>query len=1091
MHYSDQRPLTVLAARLYSFITLCALALAPAALITYVALLPGTDARYDNMSFHVLAIGVATLEGLFISFVSWRCYLRSGEPFLRWLTLGFLGFTVIYAPHGAFTYMAHHNMWLFILYGPASRFAMACLLVKASLVYGHPAVDTLERRQAGWGGWIAIFIAINVAVGFLAYSPIAGAPWVRLSMEIGAACLSVVSCLVLLARRISQPLMHNYILATAFFAQSSISFVISKVWDHQWWLAHIIFASGFLLVSYGVMRAFLTTGAFSTVYSYERIMQQLKDELQARTKAEQDSADREKKLIEAHSTMLLAAEVAQLGMWSWTIADNAVHWNRQMFKLFGQPELPDGDELSYAHWRSRVHPDDVEATEARLLRATEGHDSFDTVFRIVRPDGSIRYVQAGAFIERDADGTASRVIGINFDITDRKEFEGSLLEAKRQAEQATLAKGRFVANMSHEIRTPMNAVLGMLQLLRQTSLDTRQADYATKAQTAARSLLGLLNDILDYSKIDAGKMELDRHPFDLENLMRDLAVILSSNLGDQNIDVLFEVDPALPRVLVGDQLRLQQILINLASNAIKFTQHGRVAITLSEVTRTTEQISLRFAVSDTGIGIAPEQIARIFDGFTQAEASTTRRFGGTGLGLVICKRLVGLMGGELRVESAVGMGSRFWFDVDLKIADVTPLASPTEPKRHILIVDDSLLAGEILVKIIKALGWEVGYAPGGTEAAAMVVEASRRGNPFDAVIMDWRMPEFDGLKAARLIRQGARGSNRPVVIMGTAFGREQPAEVAEVADMQDPPFVDFLTKPIMPQQLLASIQRALGDTENASRPVPAQVLPKKRLAGLRVLVVEDNALNRQVVFELLGGEGAEVTLAEGGLPGVELATREPGWFDVVIMDVQMPDIDGLEATRRIRADQRFQSLPILAMTANATNADRAECLAAGMNEHVGKPIDINEVVPILRDLTGRGTNGPKTDAAAVNGKPEEVIEPITKVLQRFGGHRTIYQRALASFDSECERLKARLTRLAQSGTAREVADEMHVLKGVAGTIGARKLAERAGELEAAANADLQAKGAQLLDTETLTLLPLLMAESSARLWDAIAMKIEN
>jgi CheY-like chemotaxis protein len=284
----------------------------------------------------------------------------------------------------------------------------------------------------------------------------------------------------------------------------------------------------------------------------------------------------------------------------------------------------------------------------------------------------------------------------------------------------------------------------------------------------------------------------------------------------------------------------------------------------------------------------------------------------------------------------------------------------------------------------------------------------------------------------------------------------------------------------------------LGDTENASRPVPAhQVLPKKRLAGLRVLVVEDNALNRQVVFELLGGEGAEVTLAEGGLPGVELATREPGWFDVVIMDVQMPDIDGLEATRRIRADQRFQSLPILAMTANATNADRAECLAAGMNEHVGKPIDINEVVPILRDLTGRGTNGPKTDAAAVNGKPEEVIEPITKVLQRFGGHRTIYQRALASFDSECERLKARLTRLAQSGTAREVADEMHVLKGVAGTVGAKKLAEHAGELEAAANADLQAKAAQLLDTETLTLLPLLMAESSARLWDAIAMKIEN
>ena len=1084
MPYSDQSPLTVFAARLYSFITLCALALAPAALIAYVALLPGVDDRFDNMSFHVLAIGVATAEGLFISFVSWRCYLQSGEQFLRWLTLGFLGFTVIYAPHGAFTYMSHHNMWLFILYGPASRFAMACLLVKASLVYGRPAVDSPVRRHAGWGSWMAIFMAVNVAVGVLAYSPIAGEPWVRLSMEIGAACLSLFSCLVLLARRISQPLMHNYILATAFFAQSSISFVLSKVWNHQWWLAHIIFASGFLLVSYGVMRAFLTTGAFSTVYSYERIMQQLKDELQARTKAEQEIADREKKLIEAHSTVLLAAEVAHLGTWSWILADNAVHWNPQMFKLFGQPESLNGNGLNYAHWRSRVHPDDVEATEAILLQAVDGHGQFDTVFRIVRPDGSIRYVQAGAIVERDASGKATRVIGINFDVTDRKEFEGTLLDAKRQAEQATVAKGQFVANMSHEIRTPMNAVLGMLQLLRQTSLDARQADYATKAQTAARSLLGLLSDILDYSKIDAGKMELDRHPFDLENLMRDLAVVLSGNLGDKNIELQFEVDPALPRALVGDQLRLQQILINLAGNAVKFTQHGRVAITLTELARTQEDISLRFAVSDTGIGIAAEQIARIFDGFTQAEASTTRRFGGTGLGLVISRRLVGLMGGELRVDSAVGVGSRFWFDIALKVADGTPLAAPADgPKRHILVVDDSPTAGEILVKTIKALGWEVDYAAGGAESVAMVVEARRRGNPFDTVIMDWRMPEFDGLKAAALIKKEAGASNRPVVIMATAFGREQ---LAEVSDARNPPFVDILTKPIMPQQLLDSIERALSEPGSANRQAPADVRASKRLVGLRVLVVEDNALNRQVVFELLRGEGAEVTLAEGGLTGVELATRGVGLFDVVIMDVQMPDIDGLEATRRIRADQRFRLLPILAMTANATSADRAECLAAGMNEHVGKPIDIDQVVPILQALAGRASSTLASAAHANADEQDNMIEPIAEVLQRFGGLREIYQTALTNFDAQCEQLKEKLARLAQTGTALEVAGTMHVLRGIAGTVGARKLAERARELEAAAESGLQADSAPL-NAETTAFLTSLMTESSAKLWLAFAM----
>jgi PAS domain S-box-containing protein len=1065
------------------------LALAPAALIAYVALLPGVDERYDNMSFHVLAIGVATAEGLFISFVSWRCYLQSGEPFLRWLTLGFLGFTVIYAPHGAFTYMSHHNMWLFILYGPASRFAMASLLVKASLVYGHPVIDSPARRQAGWGRWIAIFMAINVAVGFLAYSPIAAAPWVRLSMEIGAACLSAFSCLVLLARRISQPLMHNYILATAFFAQSSISFVMSKVWNHQWWLAHIIFASGFLLVSYGVMRAFLTTGAFSTVYSYERIMQQLKDELEARTKAEQDIADREKKLIEAHSTVLLAAEVAHLGMWSWTLADNAVSWNPQMFKLYGQPESLNDNGLRYAHWRSRVHPDDVEVTESILLRAVEGHGQFDPVFRIVRPDGSIRYVQAGAFIERDADGKATRVVGINFDITDRKEFEATLLEAKRLAEEATVAKGQFVANMSHEIRTPMNAVLGMLQLLRQTNLDARQADYAAKAQTAARSLLSLLNDILDYSKIDARKMELDRHPFDLETLMRDLAVVLSCNLGDKNIELLFEVDPALPRMLTGDQLRLQQILINLAGNAIKFTQKGRVTISLIELARMPELITLRFAVSDTGIGIAAEQIDRIFEGFTQAEASTTRRFGGTGLGLVISRHLVGLMGGELRVESAVGIGSRFWFDIPFKIADGTPLVAPTGgPKRHILVVDDNPFAGEILIRTIKALGWEVDYAPGGAESVAMVIEAKQRSCPFDAVIMDWHMPEFDGLKAARLIKKEAGTFNRPVVIMGTVFGREQ---LVEVADGQDPPFVDLLSKPITPLQLVESIQRALGEPENVNRQVPAELRSPKRLVGLRVLVVEDNALNRQVVFELLREEGAEVSLADGGLPGVELVMRDVGMFDVVIMDVQMPGIDGLEATRRIRADRRFQSLPILAMTANATNADRAKCLEAGMSEHVGKPIDIDEVVSILLALTGQVSSAQLPSAVAVGEERDEVIEPIAKVLQRFSGQRDIYQTALASFDSECERLKEKLAWLAHSGTAREVAGEMHVLKGIAGTVGARKLAERAGELEAAAKSDLQTHSSQLLHAETFTSLVSLATESSVKLRHAFAMNAEN
>lgn len=1077
----EQDTLTKIAARLYSFITLCALALAPAGLIAYVALLPGADAKYDNMSFHVLAIGIATAEGLFISFVSWRCYLQSGEQFLRWLTLGFLGFTIIYAPHGAFTYMAHHNMWLFILYGPASRFAMACLLVKASLVYGRSTVDSPAQRRAGWGMWITIFMAINFAVGILAYSPFAGEPWVRLSMEISAAVLSSFSCLVLLMRRISQPLMHNYILATAFFAQSSISFVMGKVWNHQWWLAHIIFASGFLLVSYGVMRAFLTTGAFSTVYSYEQIMQRLKEELQGRIKAEQEIADREGKLIEAHSTLLLAAEVAHLGTWSWTLADNAVHWNREMYRLFAQPEALTGKDLNYARWRSLVHPDDIAATETKLSEAVNGGEPFDTIFRVVRPDGTVRHVQAGASIERDVNGRAIRVIGINFDVTERKEFESNLLEAKRLAEQATLSKGQFLANMSHEIRTPMNAVLGMLQLLRQTNLDTRQFDYVSKTQTAARSLLGLLNDILDYSKIDAGRMELDRHPFNLENLMRDLAVVLSGNLGDKDVELLFEIDPALPQMMVADQLRLQQILVNLAGNAIKFTQKGHVVISLVELERNSEQISLRFAVSDTGIGIAPEQITRIFDGFTQAEASTTRRFGGTGLGLAISKRLVALMGGELRVESTFGKGSRFWFDLAFKVSDFQPLVeSAHETPRHALIVDDNPSAGEILVGIVNAFGWKVDYVGGGAQAVVKFVETKRRGIAYDVVVMDSNMPDFDGALVANLIRRESGVAETPIIMMGTAF------DGATAANDQGVPFADFLTKPITPKQLVEAMRRALGNPSERSQQIPVKIQAIKRLKGLRLLVVEDNALNRQVVYELLRNEGADVTLAEGGLSGVELVMGGVGLFDVVIMDVQMPDIDGLEATRRIRADGRFALLPILAMTANASNVDRIECLRAGMNEHVGKPIDIDEVVSILLRLAGRDMTASNSDTSMREERQSDLIEPIAKVLQRFGGNRDIYQAALMSFDVECQRLREKLTQLARSGTAKEIASEMHVLKGIAGTIGAKILAQRASELEVTAISNPQIDPKQLFPTTAVSSITSLMGESAESLHRAFA-----
>ncbi|RON50028.1 ATPase [Pseudomonas frederiksbergensis] len=750
-------------------------------------------------------------------------------------------------------------------------------------------------------------------------------------------------------------------------------------------------------------------------------------------------------LMALHDQLLMAAEVAELGIWSWTLADNALKWNDRMFEFYGQPLTLRDTGLSYMHWYSRVHPDDVVAAAAKLNGAVEGTDVYDTIFRVVRPDGQTRFIQAGAQIERGPGGKALRVTGINRDITAQRELESFLLHAKEQADAGSAAKSAFLANMSHEIRTPMNAVLGMLQLVQNTDLDGRQLDYVSKAQTAAKSLLGLLNDILDYSKIEAGKLQLDMHPFELEPLMRDLAVVLAGNQGQKEVEVLFDLDSNLPNDLIGDSLRLQQVLINLAGNALKFTLEGQVVVSVEQRLRTKSAVSLRIAVSDTGIGISPEQQQRIFEGFTQAEASTSRRFGGTGLGLVICKRLVTLMGGELQVQSQQGVGSRFWFDITLDVAP-TSLPKSTGPgvdaSIRILVVDDNAMAGELLLRTVHALGWKGDHVSGGTQAVEWVKKAQARGEAYDMVLMDWRMSDMDGLSAAHLIQQQSSGVSPPMIIMITAYGREVLADVNEAGDA---PFVGFLTKPVTPRQLTDAIERALGGKGLQHSPLsPSTADRPQRLAGLRLLVVEDNMLNRQVADELLTREGAEVRLAEGGLEGVSKVMNER--FDVVLMDIQMPDIDGLEATRRIRSNPRFATLPIVAMTANASNSDREACLAAGMNEHVGKPIDLEQLVATLLFQVGREGS----QAASGLGQTlmdEGVIDSRASIVDRFGGDLDLIRIVLKNFGPELEKQLVRLHEQIQQQDAAGAAFVLHSIKGSSGTMGAKALSALAGHLE--------------------------------------------
>ncbi|WP_368163077.1 PAS domain S-box protein [Aeromonas sp. s6] len=760
------------------------------------------------------------------------------------------------------------------------------------------------------------------------------------------------------------------------------------------------------------------------------------------------------------------------------------------------------DEMVGRCTLAMIHlPDEVNARGEELSRqygqAIEGFRVFVHVPEFVAPetrewtyvckDGSWRRVTLAVTAMRDEQGVLTGYLGIATDITIRKQFENSLELARQQAEQANVAKSQFLANMSHEIRTPMNAVLGMLQLVRQTPLDTRQQDYVVKAQSAAKSLLALLNDILDFSKIDAGKLELDIHAFSLEDMLRELAVVLSGNQHHKTVELMFEVDPSLPLEVRGDKLRILQILINLGGNALKFTEAGQVVIHLSALRQDAASVTLQVSVTDTGIGITPEQLSRIFNGFTQAESSTTRRFGGSGLGLVICQRLVALMGSELRVDSEPGRGSCFSFELCLEVENKAlsiSVVAPDISHCHVLVVDDCENSREILVKTIEMRGWSCDAVESGAKALVKIISALKAGRPYDVVLVDWRMPEMDWVATAKLIKQQFSDVACPVVIMLSAYGREL---LGKISEQDRVIFRDILTKPITPQQLIASIARARQPAQRDSLP-PVFELPQ-RLAGVRLLLVEDYALNRQVAGELLTHEGASVVMAEDGLQGVRIATQQPDAFDIIIMDMQMPVMDGLQATREIRAVPVLAALPILAMTANASHADREACLQAGMNDHVGKPIDIDEVVElILKLVQGKAVPAAGTErqpAAAQETATAAEVDPLDRLMRRFGQNLNLYRQTLASFSIEaCNQLDM-LARQREAADVPRMAATFHALKGVAATVGATALAAQAGEWERQSRTEEAAEFCTRFDTEQLAALRELATRSEQLLMQAL------
>ena len=696
--------------------------------------------------------------------------------------------------------------------------------------------------------------------------------------------------------------------------------------------------------------------------------------------------------------------------------------------------------------------------------------------QIHRKDGSIRWIAENAREVRDAAGRLLYYEGSVEDITQRKRAEAEERRAKqdseaarraaeaarRAAEAASTAKSDFLASMSHEIRTPLNGVIGMIDLLKHTQLDSRQERYAKIIKSSSDGLLALINQILDFSKIEAGKLELELRDFDVRQAVEEVVGILAEKAAAKGLELACRIDQSVPAAVHGDDDRLRQVLLNVINNAIKFTSHGEVVVRVTNVdqpsaTSKPGAMTLRVSVTDTGPGIPPERLDRLFKSFSQVDNSVTRKFGGTGLGLAISKQLVELMGGQIGVESVPGQGSTFWFTASLQRQDnAVPMQSPLNLSGHrVLVVDDSLTQCQLLQEQLATWGVEATVATHGNRALTLLEQAMNAGRPFNAVILDYHMPQMDGMQLRAKMQGSPRLAQTPAILMsGVNATPSAPAGA----------FCEFLTKPIRQSDLFDAVMKALAGAKRegaalSDAPTPCGRIDSNEVEerrATRILLAEDMEVNQFVVTETLGSAGYVCDVVNNGRLAVEAVTKNH--YDLILMDCQMPEMSGFDAAAQIRLLEQQEQwdrprLTIVALTANAVKGDRERCLAAGMDDYLTKPLDRVKLMAAIEECEWRvnGESEPTPVPAIAEATPVmtdiDAAVNADELLARCGGDREMLGRLVQKFEARSQQLWNELQTGCQAHDAAATARLAHSIKGTAANLSATRVAELAERIE--------------------------------------------